>query len=271
MHRRTVLLAGLAAGTSLVSSRVISARQATPIPDAGFPPLRWELQQIASNNRVLTPDDPAAYWLQLLDDGTAWIRADCNQGRGSYDRDGSSLTFTDFATTLVACPDGSIADDYQRSLGYVVSYLIVGDLNDELVLQMMADGGSLTFRPALTGVVWEWVQFEGGDGAVVSAADPGRYTVEFLDEGGIHVQADCNRGQGSASIDGSSLDLTVATTRMACPPDSQASDFLRYLDEAVTFVIQGGMLHLSLPVDSGIASFRPVVPDRGVATPVAGS
>lgn len=271
MRRRTLLLASLAAGPSLALARFVRAHDATPEPNGLIPPLRWELRQIASNNRVLTPDDPANYWLQLLPDGTAWMRADCNQGRGRYALDGSSLTFTDFATTLVACPDGSIADDYTRALGFVAAYQLTGDLSDELVLEMMADGGTLTFRPSLSGVTWEWVQFEGGDGAVVTAVDPSRYTLAFLDGGAIQVKADCNDGRGMATIDGSSLDLTVATTRMACPGDSQASDFLRYLDEAVSFVIADGMLHLSLPMDAGIASFRPVAPDTGSATPEATS
>jgi heat shock protein HslJ len=263
-------MTALAGGFSIAMARLTRAHDATPTPMASaIPPLRWELQRIASNNQTLTPDEPANYWIQLLPDGKVWLKADCNQGGGSYTLDGNSLSFSELVTTRVACAEGSIADDFVKSLGYVAAWQIVGDVTDELVLQMMADGGSLTFRPALTGVVWEWVRFEGGDGSVVTAADPARYTLAFQDDGSVDVKADCNTGSGQANVSDSSLDLTVATTEIACPPDSQANDFLRYLDEAVTFVIADGMLHLALPADAGIASFRPVVPEQGAATPEA--
>jgi heat shock protein HslJ len=269
MHRRTLLLSALAGGASLALARGATAADATPTPTGAVPPLRWELQQIASNNRTLTPDDPANYWIQLLPDGTVWLKADCNQGSGSYTLDGSTLSFGEFVTTRVACAEGSIADEFVRNLGYVAAYQIAGDLNDELVLEMMADGGTLTFRPALTGVVWEWVRFEGGDGSVIAANDPTRYTLAFLDDGTVEVRADCNRGSGTAEIDGPSISITAQITLMGCPEGSQDSDFLRILSEPVTYVIQDGMLHLSLPVDSGIATFRPAAPETGTATPEA--
>lgn len=270
MNRRALLMAGLAGGFSLAMVRLTRAQEATPTPmTSPIPPLRWELQQIAGNTSAQTPETPADYWIQLLPTGQMWFRADCNQGSGPYTLDGDSLTFGELISTRVACAEGSLSDEFIADLGYVASWLMVGDLSDELVLQLMADGGTLNFRPALTGVVWEWTQFEGGDGSVVTAADPTRYTLAFQEDGSVQVKADCNTGQSQANIDGSSLDLTVATTKMACPPDSQAADFLRYLDEAVSYVIAGGMLHLSLPMDAGIATFRPVVPTEGTATPEA--
>jgi len=44
-----------------------------------------------------------------------------------------------------------------------------------------------------------------------------------------------------------------------------------YVDEAVSWVIRDGQLHLSLPMDAGIASFAPVVWAEGTppAAPVA--
>lgn len=269
MKRRAFLLMSLAGGSMFMTPRLLSAQEATPTAGDEVSAIRWELQQIASNNRVFTPDDPTNYWIQLLPDGTVWLQADCNRGSGTYSLQDSSLTLSDLVTTKVACGEDSIGDRFLASLGYVVSYSVTGDVSDQLVLQMMADGGSLTFQPALTGVVWEWVGFEGGDGSQITAADPSRYTLEFLDDGTVRVKADCNSGSGEAKIDGSSIDLTVATTLIGCPADSQASDFLRYLDEANSFVIRDGLLALALPADAGIALFRPTLPEPIAATPVA--
>jgi heat shock protein HslJ len=269
MKRRAFLMMGLAGGSMLLAPGLLRAQEATPTAGAEIAVIRWELQQIASGNRVLTPDDPADYWIQLLPDGKVLLKADCNQGSGTYTLDGSSLTFSELVTTRVACGEESISDRFVSSLGYTVSFQVTGDGSDQLVLQMMADGGSLTFQPALTGVVWEWVEFEGGDGSRVVAVDPRRYTLEFLDDGAVEVQADCNGGSGEAKVDGAMIELSVATTLIGCPDDSQASDFLRYLDEANTFVIKDGMLALALPADAGIALFRPTAPALAPATPEA--
>lgn len=271
MNRRTALTWALAGSVALIVRRSLGAAFATPATGAAIPPLRWELRQIASGNRVLVPDDPARFWLQFLPDGEVRLRADCNEGSGRYALDGPSLTLTELAATAMACGEGSLGERFLMSLGYVVSFRIAGDVSDRLLLEMMADGGTLTFEPALTGVVWEWVDFEGGDRGTVSARDPGRYTLEFREDGTVTLQADCNRGTGEATIEGSSVDLTVATTLIGCPDDSQGSDFLRYLDEANSFVIRDGMLALSLPADSGIARFRPALPTPSAATPQAGS
>jgi heat shock protein HslJ len=269
MKRRAFLSMSLAGGSILLVPRLVRAQEATPAAGAQIAVIRWELRQIATGNRVFTPDDSAHYWIQLLPDGKVLLQADCNQGSGTYTIDGSSLTFGELVTTDVACGEESISDRFVSSLGYTVSFQVTGDGSDQLVLQMMADGGTLTFRPALTGVVWEWVEFEGGDGSRVIAGDPSRYTLEFLDDGTVQVKADCNSGGGEAKVDGASIDLTVTTTLIGCPDDSQASDFLRYLDEANTFVIRDGMLALALPADAGIARFRPTLPEPAVATPEA--
>jgi hypothetical protein len=58
---------------------------------------------------------------------------------------------------------------------------------------------------------------------------------------------------------------------MACLPGSHATDYAQYLDEAVSWVIRDGQLHLALPVDAGIASFTPVVASSTpTATPKTG-
>jgi hypothetical protein len=64
----------------------------------------------------------------------------------------------------------------------------------------------------------------------------------------------------SAAVEGSGLDLTVATTLMLCPPESLSAEFLLLLESAVSWVIRDGELALSLPADAGIVVFHPTLP-----------
>ncbi len=271
MNRR-VLLRSAVAGMALVMLpdwNRVRAQQATPVPGNGLLNIRWQLDRINSGDRVLVPDDPSRYWVQFQADGKLLIGADCNSAGAVFKLTGSSIGLGEIFTTGVACAPDSISDEFLRKLKYVVSYTIFGDVSDQLVLDMMADGGQLVFTPLLTGVVWQWTEFQSGDGSIFKPTDPTRYTAEFHDDGTVRVLADCNSGSGLATIDGTSIDLTVAATRMACPEGSQSSAFLRYLNEAVTYVIRDGRLALSLPAGAGIALFQPVIPAPEVATPVA--
>ena len=176
---------------------------------------------------------------------------------------------SDIVTTDVACAEGSISDEFLKDLGSVVSYIHSTDPSDSLALSMVADGGILQFRPSLTGVVWQWTDFNGSDGTVGRSADPSRYTVEFLPEGDVQVVADCNSGSGTAAIDGDKLQLAVSTFRVGCGASSQSDQFLGYLDSAESFMITSGTLVLTLADGVGTVTFEPVIPANPEATPTS--
>jgi heat shock protein HslJ len=183
--------------------------------------------------------------------------------------DGDSIAITDIISTLVMCNPDSIDQEFLSALSATASYSISSDGSDQLVLAIGDDGESVVLSAALTGVVWQWERFAAGNDATIEPKTPDRYTLEFLDDGSIHVVADCNIGGGRAAIDGNQLDLKVTMTKVACGEDSCSDDFTRILDEATSYVIQDGRLHLALPMDAGIATFRAVVPELPVpeATP----
>jgi len=108
----------------------------------------------------------------------------------------------------------------------------------------------------LTGVVWKWDQFlESNDNTIV-VDDPDRYTLEFLADGMVAVQADCNQASGSYAVEGSNLTIEIGPSTLAlCPPDSLSDQYLKYLGEVVSFVLDGGKLALSVRYDSGIMTF----------------
>ena len=79
--------------------------------------------------------------------------------------------------------------------------------------------------------------------------DPSQYTVEFLPDGTLAIQADCNHATGAYTVAGAQIDLQIGgVTRMACPPGSLMDPFLADLDQVVSYTIQQT---LSLAVDGG--------------------
>jgi heat shock protein HslJ len=76
-------------------------------------------------------------------DGTAAIKADCNNVTANYAMSGSSLTITLGASTLMYCGDASQDTIYLASLAKVTSYAIV---NGDLQLKFANDGGKMDFK-----------------------------------------------------------------------------------------------------------------------------
>lgn len=92
----------------------------------------------------------------------------------------------------------------------------------------------------------------------IRAGDPERYTILLGDAGRLQARFDCNRGGGAYRIsDGKLAFGPLASTFMACPPDSLATAFMRDLQRVVAFFVQNGKLYLELPMDSGTMRFRP--------------
>ena len=271
------LVTGLAVllGSSLLMTLSANAQEATPeSANDSLPPILWELTEfVDSVNGSMVVENPEKYTVQFLPDGLLAVGADCNRAALGYTQTGPSLEIKQGAMTLAACPEGSRSNEFVQQLGFVTSFTYdQSEATDQLVLAMMADGGFLRFQPSLTGVVWQWEEFQGGDGAIVAPDDPTKYTLQFEADGTVTGQVACNRGMGTYTVDGSSISIVLATTKMACPPGSLDNEFGRYISESNSFVIRNGQFSLALPMDSGIASFNPVVdmPDSE-ATPESGS
>ena len=112
--------------------------------------------------------------------------------------------------------------------------------------------------PTLTQGVWLWTRTEYGDDTVLQSPNPNRYTVAFMDDGRVAIQADCNSGSAAYTTSDSSLTIgPAAVTLAACPPGSQDTAFLRDLMQVVTYVFAGPQLVLNMRLDSGNMIFSP--------------
>lgn len=113
----------------------------------------------------------------------------------------------------------------------------------------------------ITQGLWLWQRTEYGDGRIVVAADPSKYTLAFLADGRLSIQADCNSGSGSYTLAGLQLTLRLGPmTLAACPPGSQDTVFVRDLGQVVTHVFAGENLVLNMRLDSGNLVFSPQPP-----------
>ena len=92
----------------------------------------------------------------------------------------------------------------------------------------------------------------------ITVSNPERYTILLKTDGKTQVRFDCNRGGGNYEISEGKLSFgPLMSTRMACPPDTQDTAFMRDLQRVASFFVENGNLYLELPYDSGTMKFRP--------------
>jgi para-nitrobenzyl esterase len=260
---------------------------ATDDPDAALKNVVWQWEAFEDSAGVndVTVSNPAGYTLFFADDGTFQFQADCNVGSGSYIAASGGLTMEMGPTTLAECGEGSLYNDYLRFLSNVATYVIQ---DGKLYLNLIADAGNMVFGtaapadsevtpeaeetpsaeqptaeppsaeavPGLTGVVWQWAEFQ--DSAElndITVPNPANYTLQFNEDGTLNLVADCNVGSTTYTVDGSSLIInvnTIAITRAMCPEGSLDTQFLAFLNDVRTFVImEDGRLALNLFADAG--------------------
>lgn len=103
-----------------------------------------------SNDTEATPEDPSKYTLELGDDRSVSVVADCNRSAGTWESDaGDSATTGSLAiklgpTTLAECGPGSLYRQFLRDLDGAAAFEITGE---KLRIDIRADVGSMTFRP----------------------------------------------------------------------------------------------------------------------------
>ena len=245
------------------------AAQAPAVPDAtAIPAVIWEMVSFSETESVpVTIVDPSRYTVQFLPDGRLLTRLDCNHGRGGYTASQGRLALTALRATRMRCPSASAAMRFQMILQGATSYAF----DPDGLLLLHGDTGSLRLRPVLTGVLWAWQTFQGGDGTMVRPDDPSQYTVAFLPDGTLAIQADGQPATGTYAVDHSTIDLRIdGETGATSPPGSPTDRFLSDLDQVTSHVFRDGNLYLALPADAGILALAPVPVSPPGATPAAG-
>jgi len=237
----------------------------------------WEWVSLVDPAGQTTATDPTRYTITFNGDGTANLKADCNNATATYVTDGVNLNIEPGATSLALCPSDTQDQLFLNSLSAADSYVVQ---DGELFITMVGESGTIIFRPAgsggaaegestegeapeaapaLTGTTWEWTQTVTMVGTT-NAADPTRYTVTFNEDGTANIQADCNTVLGNYTSDATgAFTLTLGpSTLMACPEDSQVNEFLAGLAVLGAYQFDGDNLILrNIAADGGAMTFRP--------------
>jgi heat shock protein HslJ len=108
----------------------------------------WQLtaitQKVPAFQGVVPAADQARYTIVFNQDGTATIKADCNQVMADYEATpGGSITITPGASTMAMCPEDSMGTQFVAALGSADSYTVSGTrmtmrLGDEGTLEFLA-------------------------------------------------------------------------------------------------------------------------------------
>lgn len=208
----------------------------------------------------------------------------CNNYTGSFtlsDDNPFLITFGPIAATRMLCPDpaGSAETAYVNALdattiwGYNFGDLVLsygsGEERDRLrfTAQPTAEAESETGAEAetatptaesLVGTTWQWVGLT-DPMQQITIDTPESYTLTFLDDGSIQIQADCNSATAAytATEDGT-LEVTPGImTLVACGPDSRGEELIQKLGFAARYFFQDGHLFIDMMADGGTLEFQP--------------
>ena len=94
--------------------------------NSGLTGKTWQLTAITelvpAFQGVVPADQQASYTIEFKSDSNFQAKADCNQVSGQYVTTSTGgMTITPGPSTLVACPEGSMGDQYVTGLGNAAS------------------------------------------------------------------------------------------------------------------------------------------------------
>ena len=171
----------------------------------------------------------------------------CNSFRGTYTVNGSDLTLSPLATTLVGCPAPLDAVERQilDRLARVTSYEVASarlNLRDGDETVLLYDESQATIEGA-------WVALSVlYDDAIRSVVLDSELTAEFTAEGTVSGSGGCNRFSGEYTVTGEEISIgPLISTRMACESEELSTQEFGYfaaLESATTWEQVGNQLVL---------------------------
>ena len=119
---------GAMALTVLAAAILLAACNVT---GSGLVGLTWRVTAVTTTvpawQGVVPAADQLRYTIAFANDGTAAIKADCNQVTATYTTSpGGSITIVPGASTMAMCPEGSMGPQFVEALSTVSSYSIDG-------------------------------------------------------------------------------------------------------------------------------------------------
>lgn len=205
------------------------------------------------------------FGMTFFDDETMTVQTNCIDASGTYHLEADGTITIDVEVddeALAGCDDGETIAFITR-LELATSSAVD---EDGLLTVTLDDSQSLVFNPALTGVTWEWLEFQSSNGTTTAPGENDVHQVVFSQDGSVSIDTPCANGTGTFrdAADGFDVDLREIDAT-ACGNDSATALLLRDLDMATSYVIRAGQLFIALPMDGGIHHFAPVYETEDVA------
>jgi heat shock protein HslJ len=209
-----VLIRWAMVGLMLMLASAASAQESDDL--AG---LSWRLVSIDGEG---IPDS-VTVTLIFETNGRAGGTGGCNNYGAVYSVDGSSITFAEIVSTLMACVDevNQIESAYFAALQTAIRYTLD---TDRLVI-VYGDDQQLVFEPLalLAGSEWQLVELQG-------EAVAGEITLTFGEDGAISGSGGCNTYGGSYTVGDGRLTLSqLYSTEMACLEENLMAQEMAYL------------------------------------------
>jgi len=127
-------------GNRLASPAKGVAHEETPITGTVW---HW-VHTLYNDGKKAAPADPQNYTVQFLEDGTLSMKADCNMKGGTWSASPGEkrLSIEITHSTMAACPEGSMEDEFVRGLSGAAIYI----MNEgDLYIDMKYDSGTMRF------------------------------------------------------------------------------------------------------------------------------
>lgn len=210
----------------------------------------WQWLETVTPVETIEVDQPQQYTVVFNDDGTANIKADCNNANADYTTTGGSISITVGPMTMAACPEGSLSNTFVEQIGAAGVYFFD---NGYLYVDLFADSGTMKFidesKRAIESVVGTWQLTDYRQANVTSAVnDPSLYVVTFNPDGTVDVTSDCKVTNGTYTADNGDIAVELGPTTMEiCPDEGSLGDlFLSWLGSVVTYDFEMDRLKLEL-------------------------
>ena len=127
---RPLVRPGAMALSVLAAAILLAACNVTGSGLVGF---TWRVTAVTTTvpawQGVVPAADQLRYTITFANDGTAAIKADCNQVTATYTTSpGGSITIVPGASTMAMCPEGSMGPQFVEALSTVSTFSIDGTL-----------------------------------------------------------------------------------------------------------------------------------------------
>ncbi|MFC1702394.1 META domain-containing protein [Pseudomonadota bacterium] len=212
----------------------------------------WVLENYISVSGTMDPVVEKSEPYLKIADGKATGNTGANNFFGGVKVEGTTLEFSTTGSTMMMGTPELMAQENQflKLLGETADFLIVGE---ELRLRNAEQKVLLVFVPrmevALISPQWKATGINNGKGGVQSLLAGTTVTAIFGEDRKVSGSSGCNKFSGTYERDGNSIKIgPLAGTRMMCAEPGgimqQETQFLKALENASTFVVEGKTLEL---------------------------